>query len=419
MALFSEDKSMKATIIVSLIGVLGFGEDFQLIEKILFKKAPKLIAKKLDLIDTGKTIDEVASLVQRLKKKGFASFVFENATTARTIEQKLKVEVKVAHPSSQGEILRKNLEKFAIEVGFVKQPQELRELIREVSVELTRLRVKKAGEKRDLMVAQAILSIDELDKTANLFIGRIREWYGLHFPELDRMINKHETYARLVLDLGKRQNFIVENLNNEDLPANKAVQVAATAENSMGAELTDIDVEQVQSLCKQTLELYSLRQALQSYADTTVEEVAPNVQALVGSLLAARLIALAGGLTNLAKMPASTIQVLGAEKALFRALKTGTRPPKHGIIFQDTLIHDAKKWQRGKVSRALAGKLAIAARTDAFSSRYIGDSLKAALEKRVGEIKEKYKKPPSPKERKQKKKFKPRYKRRKNRDRRR
>jgi nucleolar protein 56 len=311
------------------------------------------------------------------------------------------------------------LEKFAIEVGFVKQPQELRELIREVSVELTRLRVKKAGEKRDLMVAQAILSIDELDKTANLFIGRIREWYGLHFPELDRMINKHETYARLVLDLGKRQNFIVENLNNEDLPANKAVQVAATAENSMGAELTDIDVEQVQSLCKQTLELYSLRQALQSYADTTVEEVAPNVQALVGSLLAARLIALAGGLTNLAKMPASTIQVLGAEKALFRALKTGTRPPKHGIIFQDTLIHDAKKWQRGKVSRALAGKLAIAARTDAFSSRYIGDSLKAALEKRVGEIKEKYKKPPSPKERKQKKKFKPRYKRRKNRDRRR
>jgi len=406
---------MKATIIMSLIGVLSFSEDFQLVDKILFKKDPQLIAKKLELVDTGKTIDEVTSLIRRLEKKGFTAFVFENATIAKTVEEKLKVEVNVAQPSSKGGILRKNLEKIAIEVGFVKQPQKLRELIREVSVELTRLRVKKAGEKRDLMVAQAILSIDDMDKTANLFMGRIREWYGLHFPELDRMIDKHETYAKLVLDLGKRKNFIVENLNKEGLPANKAVRVAEAAENSMGAKLTEIDVERIQSLCKQTLELYSLRQALQSYADSTVEEVAPNVQALVGSLLAARLIALAGGLTNLAKMPASTVQVLGAEKALFRALKTGTRPPKHGVIFQDTLVHDAKKWQRGKMSRALAGKLAIAARTDAFSSRYIGDSLKAALEKRVVEIKEKYQKPPSPKEHKQKKKFKTRYKRRKNR----
>ena len=406
---------MKATIIVSLIGVLGFDENNQIVDKILFKKDPKFIAEKLNLVDTGKTIDEMTSLVQKLKKKGYTAFVFENTTIAKTIEKKMEVEVSVAQPSSQGEILRRSMEKFAIEVGFVKQPQKLRELIRKVSVELTRLRVKKAGEKRDLMIAQAILSIDDLDKTANLFMGRIREWYGLHFPELDRMIEKHETYARLVLNLEKRLNFTAENLEREGLPASKAAQIAQAAENSMGAELTDTDIEQIQTLCKQTLELYSLRQALQNYADSTVGEVAPNIQALVGSLLAARLIALAGGLTNLAKMPASTIQVLGAEKALFRALKTGTRPPKHGIIFQDALIHDAKKWQRGKMSRALAGKLAIAARTDAFSSRYIGESLKADLEKRVDEIKEKYKKPPPPKERKQKKKFQPRYKRRKKR----
>jgi nucleolar protein 56 len=307
------------------------------------------------------------------------------------------------------------LEKFAIEVGFVDDAEELRELTREVSLELTRLRVKKAGEKRDLMVAQAILSIDDLDRTANLFMGRIREWYGLHFPELDRMIDKHETYARLVLNLGKRTNFAVENLEKEGLPVNKAAQIAETAKSSMGAELTDIDIEQIQTLCRQTLELYSLRHNLQSYADSTVEEVAPNVQALVGSMVAARLIALAGGLANLAKKPASTIQVLGAEKALFRALKTGTRPPKHGIIFQDTLIHDAKKWQRGKLSRALAGKIAIAARTDAFSSRYIGDSLKADLEKRVDEIKEKYRKPPPRKEQKRKKSTPSRRKRRKKR----
>jgi len=410
---------VKVTVITSLIGVLGFGEDDQIVDKLLFKKDPKLIAKKLNLVDSGEAVDETISLVKRLKEKGYTTFVFENATIAKTAEKTLKVETSVVQHSEQGKILRKNMEKFALEVGFAKQPQELRELIREVSVELTRLRVKKAGEKRDLMVAQAIMSIDDLDKTANLFIGRIREWFGLHFPELDRIIEKHETYARLVLNLGKKLDFTTENLEKEGLPAKKATQIAEVAENSMGAELTDIDIEQVQALSKQTLELYNLRQALQNYAGSTVEEVAPNIQALVGSLLAARLIALAGGLTNLAKMPASTIQVLGAEKALFRALKTGARPPKHGIIFQDALIHDAKKWQRGKMSRALAGKLAIAARADAFSSRYIGDSLKADLKKRVDEIKEKYPKAPPQREYEQKKKFQPRYKRRKKRGRRR
>jgi nucleolar protein 56 len=127
-----------------------------------------------------------------------------------------------------------------------------------------------------------------------------------------------------------------------------------------------------------------------------MEEVAPNTRAIGGSLLGARLVALAGGLMNLAKLPASTIQVLGAEKALFRALKTKARPPKHGIIFQHPFIHDAKRWQRGKIARALAGKLAIAARVDAFSGKYAGDGLKFDLDKRIAEIKERYEKPPPP-----------------------
>jgi nucleolar protein 56 len=397
---------MKATIIQSLIGVLSFDEKGQVVDKIVYAKDPKLIAEKASLTDAGKTLNETIALVQQLKKKGYSAFVFENATIAKTVENKLGVKVEVAQPSEHGEMLRNDLERFAVEAGFVDQPEKLRELIREISIELTRLRVKKAGEKRDLMVAQAILSIDDLDKTINLFMGRAREWNGLHFPELDRMVEKHETYSNLVLNLGRRENFTVENLEKEGLSANKAEQIAKTSRKSMGAELTDMDIQQIQNLCRQILELYNLRHTLQNYADSTVEEVAPNVQALVGSLLTARLIALAGGLTNLAKMPASTIQVLGAEKALFRSLKTGTRPPKHGIIFQDALIHEAKKWQRGKMSRALAGKLAIAARTDAFSGRFIGDLLKADLAKRVTEIKEKYEKPPPTKEKKPKK-FKP------------
>jgi nucleolar protein 56 len=267
---------------------------------------------------------------------------------------------------------------------------------------MSKLRVKGAVEKRDLLIVQAIQTLDDLDKAINLFMGRLREWYGIHFPELDRLVDKHETYARLVLKLGNKENFTVENLEAEGIPKAKAEQITEAAETSMGAGLSEKDMLQIQALCKNVIDMYGLRQELEEYLDKTMEEVAPNVKALTGSLLGARLIALAGGLTNLARIPASTIQVIGAEKALFRSLKTGTKPPKHGIIFQHTYLHDAKKWHRGKIARALAGKLAIAARADAFGGRYIGEELKADLEKRLEEIHMKYSEPPPVKEKKSK-----------------
>jgi nucleolar protein 56 len=211
---------------------------------------------------------------------------------------------------------------------------------------------------------------------------------------LDRLLDKHETYARLVVNLGNRDNFTVEKLEGEEVPKSKAEALAKVAEKSMGADLEDADLKQVQALCSDVTSLYKIRQNLETYLDSTMEEVAPNTKYLVGSLLGARLIALSGGLMNLAKRPASTIQVLGAEKALFRSLKTGTKPPKHGLIFQHTLLHDAKRWQRGKIARALAGKLAIAARADAFGGRSIGKELKASVDKRIEEIQQKYDQPP-------------------------
>jgi nucleolar protein 56 len=269
-------------------------------------------------------------------------------------------------------------------------------------MELTKIQVRRAIEKRDLLIVQAIQTIDDLDKTINLFMSRTREWYGLHFPELDRLMDKHETYSRLVTNLRKRGKFTEEALAKEGVPTTKAKRIAEAPRASMGADIEDTDLNQMQMMSKKTLALYDLRNSLETYVDSTMNEIAPNVRALAGPLLGARLIALAGSLRNLAKMPASTIQVLGAEKALFRALKTGARPPKHGIIFQHTLIHEAKSWQRGKVARALAGKLAIAARTDAYSSKYAGDVLKRDLDRRIEEIHEKYERPP-PKKRSVKK----------------
>jgi nucleolar protein 56 len=267
---------------------------------------------------------------------------------------------------------------------------------------MAKLRVKGAVEKRDLIIAQAIQTLDDLDRAINLFMSRVREWYGIHFPELDRLVDKPETYARLVQELGAKENFTAKKLEEAEIPTSKAEQIAKVAQASMGADIAETDLTQIQALCESILSLNQLRQGLERYLDKAMEEVAPNVKALAGSLLGARLIAIAGGLINLAKLPASTIQVLGAEKALFRSLKTGTRPPKHGILFQHAYLHDAKKWHRGKIARALAGKLAIAARIDAFGGRFAGEELKADLERRIEEIREKYVEPPQIVERKPK-----------------
>jgi nucleolar protein 56 len=392
-----ERKSVKATIVECVMGVFGFGEANEFVEKIFFPKDPLEIAERLGKVEAGKAIEEIVTLVEKLQGKGYTTFVFESSKIAQKAREKLKIEVDVEKPSEAGELLRGNLEKFAVDLGFVKRQEQLREWVHKVSMELAKMKVRKAVEKRDLLVVQAIQTIDDLDKTLNLFMSRIREWYGLHFPELDRLIDKHETYARLVVNFGRRDDFTAENLEKEELPKAKAKQIAQISTASMGADLSERDMDQIQAMCKNTLELYDARQSLEKYVDSVMDEVAPNIRALVGSLLGARLIALAGGLTNLAKLPASTVQVLGAEKALFRSLRTGARPPKHGIILQHSFIHEAKRWQRGKVARALAGKLTIAARVDAFSGKYVGDELKVDLEKRVEEIKEKYEKPPPPK----------------------
>jgi nucleolar protein 56 len=388
---------MKAVIIQFTFGVGAFNEQSNLAEKVLFPKNPQAAAKKLLKAETGKISDETASLINLLHKAGYDIFGFENAKVADEVQKSLGVKTEVSKPSD-AEPLRARMEQIAIETNFVKDANALGLWNRNVSMELAKLRIKGAAEKRDLLIAQAIQTLDDLDRTVNLFMGRLREWYGVHFPELDRLVEKHETYARLVMNLGYKGAFTFEALEKEALPKERAENIGKAAEKSMGADMAELDIAEIRALSKNVLELYELRKNIENYVEKTMEEVAPNTKAVAGALLGARLIAIAGSLQNLAMRPASTIQVLGAEKALFRSLKTGARPPKHGLIFQHALLHDAKRWQRGKIARVLAGKLAIAARIDAFGDKYVGDALKADIDKRLAEIREKYKEPPPPKE---------------------
>lgn len=388
---------MNATIIQFTFGFVAFNEQKKLVSKLLFPNKPQAAAKRIIGIETGK-IEDVKSLISILQKAGFDEFIFENANIASEAHERLKIKTEIAK-SSDIEALRARMEQIALETGFTKDEKALSVWNHNVSLELAKLKIKGASEKRDLIIAQAIQTLDDLDRTVNLFMGRLREWYGVHFPELDRLIEKHETYARLVMNLGYRDNFSFEALEKEGLPRERIENVASVAEASMGADIAEYDLLEIRALSKNVLELYELRKRMENYVDKTMEEVAPNTRAIAGALLGARLIALAGSLRNLAMKPASTIQVLGAEKALFRSLKTGARPPKHGLIFQHNLLHDAKRWQRGKIARVLAGKLAIAVRADAFGGKFVGDALKADIEKRLKEIKEKYKEPPPEKER--------------------
>ena len=388
---------MKAFIIQYPFGVAAFDEKNSFVEKVLFPKKPQAAARSLLKAESGKISDEIFSLITLLKNAGYDTFVFENATLSEEAQRKTSVNVEVASPA-EAEVLRGKMSQVALEAGFVEDEQDLSLWNRNVSLELAKLRIKGASEKRDLIVAQAIQTLDDLDRTVNLFMGRLREWYGVYFPEMDRLIEKHETYSRLVMKLGDRENYTFEAVQAEGIPNERSELLAKTAQSSMGADIAETDLEQIQTLSRDVLALYELRKNMENYVDRTMEELAPNIRAVAGALLGARLIAIAGSLRNLAMRPASTIQVLGAEKALFRSLKTGAKPPKHGLIFQHTLLHDAKRWQRGKIARVIAGKLSIAARADAFGGNFIGDLLKDQINKRLEEIREKYKEPPPPKE---------------------
>ena len=393
---------MKCYIVEDIVGVLAIDDEGNVLDKIIYdQKSPDVIVEKLLSLEKGEVPEEIKTLCKNLISKGVKEIVLEDENLARSLAKIfLEISFSAETPSKGGQLYRqmkrKILESLGIDYGDYLQ------LLYEISVRLTKNKVKEEAEKRDLFIAQAISAIDETDKTINLYASRLREWYGLHFPELDEMIREHETYIRIIKEIGSRDSITKEKLIELGIPSGKAAKIEELAKESMGADITEFDLDAIRGLASIALDLYSLRRKLAEYVDEAMKEVAPNIRALVGPLLGARLIALAGGLKKLAMLPASTIQVLGAEKALFRALRTGGKPPKHGVIFQYPDIFRSPRWQRGKIARALAAKLAIAARIDAFTGEYKADMLKEELKKRIEEIKTLYARPPPRREEKPK-----------------
>lgn len=366
-------------------------------EVLLFEELPKdaeVVAEKMLTLERGELIDEIRKLHARLTGFEVETLIVEDEKLASALRSITTTPVRVEPASKVARKFRIKLKDNLLELGLASSQAQIEDFISTVSMLLTRKKLREAAEKRDLLIAQAINAIDDLNKSVNLLVTRLREWYGIHFPELNDLIKDHRVFVRLISSLGLRSNFTKNKLVKLEIPEGRAKRIEEYSNTSIGADIADFDVEPMIKFSSIIKDMYSMRESLEKYIDQTMDEVAPNVKALIGSLIGARLISLAGGLEELAKMPASTIQVLGAEKALFRALRTGARPPKHGVIFQCPEIHRAPKWQRGKIARALAGKLTIAARVDAFTGTYIADELKSDLDKRIEDIKKIYAKPP-------------------------
>ena len=247
------------------------------------------------------------------------------------------------------------------------------------------------------MVKHGIDGVDEIDRAINVLAMRLREWYSLHYPSLSDQVEDHEIFSKIVMMLGSKSGMNSQELQGIGLTDQAAESLVTSVSHDIGAELTKPDIIAMQGFARRILDLFALRRELEEYVTQLMAEIAPNITALAGPLVGARLISLAGSVKALAGRPSSTLQLYGAEKALFRSLKTGADPPKHGVIFQVPEVHSAPYWQRGKIARALAGKLAIAARVDAYSGRDISSSLRTQFEARVSDIQTQKPDPPPPK----------------------
>jgi len=385
---------MKGYVVSSFIGLLLCNDKGEVVEKALFPKDLEEQVSRLYSLGRGEVVDEVKELCEKARKLNVDVLVVEDPKIAQALIASGFPEVRVEGPNKVAKLVRARMLDLVVKLGYAQNEEEALSILHKIASDLSAKKIVEAVEKRDLLVAQAVSCIDEVEKMLNVLASRLREWYGVHFPELSNAIKDHEDFIKALTTIGHRDNVKKAEVLERLGPLKDKVLKVLEGGPSLGANVLQKDIEVIREVAATALKLYELNERLRKYVEEVMGEVAPNMKELVGPVLGARLIALAGGLERLAKLPASTIQLLGAEKALFRALRTGTKPPKHGIIFQYPEVHRSPKWQRGKIARALAGKIAIAARVDYFTGEYVADELKEDLKNRIREIKEIYKTPP-------------------------
>ncbi|RDY01315.1 putative nucleolar protein 5-2 [Mucuna pruriens] len=342
--------------------------------------------------NTSEALEAATLLIDGKASKGLRKFLrthCENETLGvadsklgNVIKEKLKIDC--IHNNAVMELMR-GVRNQLTELISGLAVQDMAPMSLGLSHSLSRYKLKFSADKVDTMIVQAIGLLDDLDKELNTYAMRVREWYGWHFPELTKIIQDNILYARSVKLMGDRANAAKLDFS-EILPEEVEAELKEAAVISMGTEIGELDLANIRELCDQVLSLSEYRAQLYDYLKSRMSTIAPNLTALVGELVGARLIAHGGSLLNLAKQPGSTVQILGAEKALFRALKTKHATPKYGLIYHASLIGQAAPKFKGKISRSLAAKSALAIRCDALGDgqdNTMGLENRARLEARL------------------------------------
>ncbi|KGN60839.1 probable nucleolar protein 5-2 [Cucumis sativus] len=337
-------------------------------------------------------LEATTLLIDSKPSKGLRKFLRANCDgeTLGVADSKLgniikeKLQIDCVHNNSVMELIR-GLRNQLNELIAGLAVQDLAPMSLGLSHSLSRYKLKFSADKVDTMIIQAIGLLDDLDKELNTYAMRVREWYGWHFPELAKIIQDNIQYAKTVKLMGNRENAAKLDFS-EILPEEVEIELKEASMISMGTEVSELDLINIKELCDQVLSLSEYRAQLYDYLKSRMNTIAPNLTALVGELVGARLIAHGGSLLNLAKQPGSTVQILGAEKALFRALKTKHATPKYGLIYHASLIGQAAPKLKGKISRSLAAKTALAIRCDALGDgqdNTMGLENRAKLEARL------------------------------------
>ncbi|PHH89028.1 hypothetical protein CDD83_6757 [Cordyceps sp. RAO-2017] len=347
------------------------GRPEKLVEMLKLKKFVKFDSAAMALEEAaslrdGKVPALLTSLLEDLKAEKKASLAVADTKLGTAISNLPQFNISPVSGSNTMDVFRGIREHLPSLIPGLAQ-ENIDRMALGLSHSISRHKLKFSVDKIDSMIIQAIRLLDDMDKDLNVFAMRTKEWYGWHFPELAKILNDNLAYARLILAAGFRTNVAQTDLS-EILPEETEEAVKKAAEISMGTEITEDDLTNIKSLAEQVILYTEYRSQLSSYLESRMRAIAPNLTTLVGFLVGARLIAHAGSLMNLAKAPGSTIQILGAEKALFRALKTKHDTPKYGIIYHASLIGQATGRNKGKIARMLASRTALGLRVDALAN---------------------------------------------------
>ncbi|KAF8821968.1 putative nucleolar protein 5 [Cardiosporidium cionae] len=328
--------------------------------------------------ETKLAIEEATALMDSTMGKGLKKFLKKNIVKAGLVDQlavcdkalvsdiRKHLGIEVVYSANTNEIIR-GIRGQIHELVAGLTEKDTKTMALSLSHSLSRFKLKFSPDKIDTMIVQAIGLLDDLDRELNNFAMRLKEWYGWHFPELHKIISDNQVYAVTVKKIGFRKN--TRNADLSHLSEDFAAEVKQSAEISMGTEITEEDLSNILELADRVEELTEYRTSLADYLKHRMNALAPNLTHMVGELVGARLISHSGSLMNLAKHPSSTVQILGAEKALFRALKTKSQTPKYGLIYHATLVGQTAPKFKGKISRVLAAKLSLCIRVDALGDQ--------------------------------------------------